>query len=135
ALGAVETVNGAINLVSVHGSGTTVTLILPLSMALQNVVVVALGDQFWGIPEAAVEASMPLSKAEVSSTACGRSIRFCSGAIPCVSLSTAVGVSQPENESELLVVNTRSGLVAVTVSELVDLRRVAVKNLGPILEG
>ncbi len=41
----------------------------------------------------------------------------------------------PPGESELLVVNTRSGLVAVTVSELVDRRRVAVKNLGPILEG
>ena len=135
ALAAVETVNGAVNVSSVHRSGTTVTLVLPLSMALQNVVVVALGDQFWGIPEAAVEATMPLSKAEVTSTASGRLIRFRSGAIPCVSLSTAVGVQRPENESELLVVNTRSGLVAVTVSELVDLRRVAVKNLGPILDG
>ncbi len=135
ALTAVETVNGAINLSSVAGHGTTVTLVLPLSMALQNVVVVALGDQFWGIPEAAVEASMPLSKAEVTSTASGRAIRFRSAAIPCVSLSTAVGAPPPDNESEILVVNTRTGLVAVTVSELVDLRRVAVKNLGPILEG
>lgn len=135
ALAAVESVNGAVNVSSVHGEGTTVTLILPLSMALQNVVVVALGDQFWGIPEAAVEASMPLAKAEVSTTPSGRSVRFRSGAIPCVSLSAAVGVAAPESESELLVVSTRSGLVAVTVSELVDLRRVAVKNLGPILEG
>ena len=39
------------------------------------------------------------------------------------------------DESELLVINTRYGLVAVTVSELIDRRRVAVKNLGPILEG
>lgn len=135
ALGAVETVNGAINVSSVHGKETTVTLVLPLSLALQNVVVVALGEQFWGIPEAAVEASMPLAKAEVTTTTGGRSVRFRSAAIPCVSLSAAVGVPQPENESELLVVNTRSGLVAVTVSELIDLRRVAVKNLGPILEG
>jgi two-component system chemotaxis sensor kinase CheA len=108
---------------------------LPMSMVLQNVVVVAVGDQFWGIPEAAVEAAMPLSKAELSSTESGREVRFRSGAIPCVSLSTAVGPADVADESELLVVSTRSGLVAVTVSELVDRRRVAVKNLGPILEG
>ena len=33
------------------------------------------------------------------------------------------------------IINTRFGLVAVTVGELIDRRRVAVKNLGPILEG
>ncbi len=47
----------------------------------------------------------------------------------------AVGVPEPPDESELLVVSTRSGLVGVTVSEIVDRRRVAIKNLGPILEG
>ncbi len=132
---AVETVNGAIHISSQRGHGTTATLILPMSMVLQNVVVVAVGDQFWGIPEAAVEAAMPLSGAEVLTTGSGRALRFRSAAIPCVSLSVAVGAEQPEDESELLVVSTRSGLVAVTVSELVDRRRVAVKSLGPILEG
>ncbi len=132
---AVETVNGAVHISSQRGVGTTATLVLPMSMVLQNVVVVAVGDQFWGLPEAAVEAAMPLAGAEVLTTASGRALRFRSAAIPCVSLSLAVGAEQPEDESELLVVSTRSGLVAVTVSELVDRRRVAVKSLGPILEG
>ncbi|MEE9178987.1 MAG: response regulator [Acidimicrobiia bacterium] len=135
ALLAVERVNGAIHTESAKGKGTVVTMTLPLSMVLQNVVVVALGDQFWGLPEAAVEASMPLSKAELSTTSSGRAVRFRSSAIPCVSLSLAVGAPEPEDEAELLVVSTRSGMVAVTVSEIVDRRRVAVKNLGPILDG
>ncbi len=135
ALLAVERVNGAIHIESAKGKGTALTMTLPLSMVLQNVVVVALGDQFWGLPEAAVEASMPLSKAELSTTSSGRAVRFRSSAIPCVSLSLAVGAPEPEDESELLVVSTRSGMVAVTVSEIVDRRRVAVKNLGPILDG
>jgi two-component system, chemotaxis family, sensor kinase CheA len=132
---AVESVNGAVHISSMKGKGTAVTLVLPLSMVLQNVVVVAIGDQFWGIPEAAVEATMPLSGAEIVTTGSGRSLRFRSSAIPCVSLSLAVGAPEPADESELLVVGTRSGLVAVTVSELIDRRRVAVKSLGPILEG
>jgi len=128
-------VHGAVTLDSEAGRGTTVTMTLPLSMVLQNVVVVAEGDQFWGIPEASVEASMPLANAEFTTRSNGREVRFESAAVPVVSLSTAVGVEEPGDVSEVLVVNTRSGLVAVTVSEIIDRRRVAVKNLGPIIEG
>lgn len=128
-------VHGAVSLDSETGKGTTVTMTLPLSMVLQNVVVVAEGDQFWGIPEASVEASMPIATAEFTAKNSGREVRFESAAVPCVSLSVAVGGDEPPDASEILVVNTRSGLVAVTVSEIIDRRRVAVKNLGPIIEG
>lgn len=128
-------VHGAVTLDSEAGKGTSVTLTLPLSMVLQNVVVVAEGDQFWGIPEASVEASMPLANAEFTTKSNGREVRFESAAVPVLSLSAAVGAEEPGDVSEVLVVNTRSGLVAVTVSEIIDRRRVAVKNLGPIIEG
>jgi chemotaxis protein histidine kinase CheA len=131
----VEKVNGVVHVESPEGMGTRVTMTLPLSMVLQNVVVVATGDQFWGLPEASIEAAMPLSRAEISATDSGREVRFQSREIPCVSLAKAMGVSGAGDESELLVINTRFGLVAITVSELIDRRRVAVKNLGPILEG
>lgn len=134
-LNAAERVSGALHIESVPGQGTVAKLTLPLSMVLQNIVIVALDDQFWGLPEAAVEAAIPLAKAEIDTTASGRELHFRSGAIPCVSLSAAVGTPEPSNESELLVVSTRSGLVGVTVSELIDRRRVAVKSLGPILDG
>ncbi len=131
----VERVHGAVRIESVKGLGTTVTMTLPMSMVLQNVVVVAAGDQFWGFPEASVEAAMPLSQAEIKTTKGGRELHFESAAIPCVSLSQAVGTGADADESELLIMNTRFGMVAVTVGELIDRRRVAVKNLGPILEG
>jgi chemotaxis protein histidine kinase CheA len=131
----VEKVNGVVHVESPEGMGTRVTMTLPLSMVLQNVVVVATGDQFWGLPEASIEAAMPLSRAEINATDSGREVRFQSREIPCVSLAKAMGVAGVGDESELLVINTRFGLVAITVSELIDRRRVAVKNLGPILEG
>ncbi len=132
---AMERVNGIVRVESPTGQGTTVTMTLPLSMVLQNVLVVATGDQFWGLPEASIEATMPLSNAQLTDTEVGQSVGFLSRDIPCVSLSKAVGLDPIPDESELIVVNTRFGLVAVKVSELVDRRRVAVKNLGPILEG
>ncbi|HJS71115.1 MAG TPA: response regulator [Acidimicrobiia bacterium] len=128
-------VHGSVTLDSESGRGTSVTMTLPLSMVLQNVVVVAVGDQFWGIPEASVEASMPLTTAEFTTQSNGREVKFESAAVPVLSLSAAVGAEERDDDSELLVVNTRSGMVAVTVSEIIDRRRVAVKNLGPIIEG
>lgn len=128
-------VHGSVSIDSEAGRGTVVTLTLPSSMVLQNVVVVAEGDQFWGIPEASVEASMPLANAEVISEGNGREVRFESAAVPILPLAAAVGSDEESDSSEILVVSTRSGLVAVTVSEIVDRRRVAVKNLGPIIEG
>lgn len=127
-------VHGSVVVESRAGRGTTVTMTIPASMVLQKVVVVAEDDRFWGIPEASVEASMPLSKAEFT-TNNGREVRFESGAVPVVPLSMAVRAEEPTEASEVLVVNTRMGLVAVTVGEIVDRRRVAVKNLGPIIEG
>lgn len=132
---AVSHVHGAVSIDSEAGKGTTVTLTLPLSMVLQNVVVVAEGDEFWGIPEASVEASMPLANAEMTTSSGGSEVRFESAAIPCLGLAAAIGTEEPADASEILVVNTRSGLVAITVSEIIDRRRVAVKNLGPIIEG
>ena len=128
-------VHGAVGLDSETDKGTSVTMTLPLSMVLQNVVVVAEGDQFWGIPEASVEASMPLANAEFLTKNNGREVKFESAAVPVLSLSSAVGGDEPSDVSEVLVVHTRSGLVAVTVSEIIDRRRVAVKNLGPIIDG
>ena len=69
------------------------------------------------------------------STDNGLVVRIESDAVPCISLSEAVGSDGEAEESELLLVGTHSGLIAVTVSELIDRRRVAVKSLGPILEG
>ncbi len=132
---AVEQVRGVLRVESREDVGTKIIMTLPLSMVLQNAVIVVSGDQFWGLPEASVEASMPLSNAEILTTESGRMLRFASGSIPCVSLASAVGTDGPVNEKEIVVVNTRYGLVAVSVDELVDRRRVAVKNLGPILEG
>ncbi|MFO7300176.1 MAG: response regulator [Actinomycetes bacterium] len=132
---AVEKVRGAIHIYSQRDAGTTATLVLPLSMVLQNVVVVAVGNQFWGIPEAAIEATMALSAVEIETTGIGKTVWFRSAPIPCISLAQAIGSEPPGDESELLIISTRSGLVAVTVSEIVDRRRVAVKSLGPILEG
>jgi CheY-like chemotaxis protein len=82
-----------------------------------------------------VRATLPLGAADIRHAEEGRQLRFNGELIPMISLTQALGVPRTEPETEALVLATRSGSVAVTVSEVVDRRRVAVKSLGPILDG
>jgi len=131
-----ERVNGIIQLETVPGLGTSVTVILPISLVLQNVVVLADGPNFWGIPEAAVQASIVPSIADVVETSEGlRRARFQTQDLPVVSMAAAMGREATGTENDLLIVSTRSGPVAVAAGEVLGKRRVAVKSLGPILGG
>ncbi|MGH8928936.1 MAG: hybrid sensor histidine kinase/response regulator, partial [Acidimicrobiia bacterium] len=131
-----ERVNGGIQLESHSGTGTRVTLTLPVSLVLQNVVVVADGDNFWGLPEAAVQASIMPAMSEQTVDSHGiRRARFQSQDLPILSLATAMGQEPQGLPSDLVILTTRSGQVAVAVGEVLGRRRVAVKALGPILGG
>jgi two-component system chemotaxis sensor kinase CheA len=133
---ALERVNGGLTLTSHPGEGTTVTITLPVSLVLQNVLVVANGDNYWGLPEAAVQASIVPAGSDVRVDEIGtRRARFQSQDIPVVSLSHAMGLPASTEESDLVVLSTRHGPVAVAVGEILGRRRVAVKSLGPILGG
>lgn len=131
----VARVNGGMQVDSVAGAGTTVLLTLPVSLVLQNMVVVVAGEQFWGLAEAAVIASMALSDPRVQLAEGGFEMRYQGTSIPVVSLSEVLGLGSRTVDQEVVVVVGRSGMVAVTVPEIVDRRRVAVKDLGPILSG
>lgn len=129
---AVERIHGSMQIESVADKGTTVLLTLPVSLVLQNMVVVAVGDQFWGIPEAAVVSAMSLSDVELSDS--GRFMSFEGSNIPVLSLGEVLGPAGIEDR-EVAVITGRAGMVAVTLPEIVDRRRVAVKGLGPIIDG
>lgn len=132
---AVERIHGSMQIESVADQGTTVLLTLPVSLVLQNMVVVAVADQFWGLPEASVVATMSLSDPRVELFDGGRSMTFEGVKIPVLSLADVLGLGFVESDNEVTVITGRAGLVGLTIPEVVERRRVAVKSLGPILDG
>ena len=132
---AVDRIGGSVLVESTPGAGTKVRLDVPVSLVLQNVVIVASGDQFFGLAEPAVKGMISLESSAVRFGEHGRELVHRGEAVPIVSFSKALGLPGNPLENSGLVLNTRFGLVAVSVTEIVDRRRVAVKTLGPILEG
>lgn len=132
---AVERIHGSMQIESAPDKGTTVLLTLPVSLVLQNMVVVAAGDQFWGLPEASVVATMSLSDQQVELLDAGRTMTYEGNRIPVLSLGSVLGLVSVETDHEIVILTGRAGLVGLTVPEVVERRRVAVKSLGPIIDG
>ncbi len=122
---AVDRVSGSVLISSTPGKGTTVRVEVPASLLLQRVITVNAGGQVVGLIEAAVVDSVELTDG-------AKTIGYGSESIPVFRLARIVG-GDNGSESSALVVSTRSGLVAVAITELLGERRLAVKNVGPIL--
>lgn len=129
-----DRVGGTVSVESRPGMGSKFTMDLPVSLVVQNIVIVASGDQFFGVAEPAVAATAALEGTTVRATERGREIAFRGESVPIVSFSKALSLPDSDREQEVLFLRSRSGYVAVTVDEIIDRRRVAVKSLGPILE-
>ena len=132
---AVEALNGGLELTSVPGAGTRVEVTVPAWWALQEALLVRAGGHLWGIPEPAVVTRFPISFADLRPGDGRMELLWHDQRVPVASLSAAVGLPEEEQVEEVVLVTTRAGLVALTAPEVMGARQIAVKALGPLLQG
>ena len=127
--------NGGLRLDTSPGGGTTVTLTLPASLAMQDVLLVRSDGHRWGIPEVAVLATFPVAAAEIHPGANRMELWYEGHTLPLSSFASAVGLPETEEPNDIVVLSTRLGPVALTFPKVEGRRQVAVKGLGPVLAG
>ena len=127
--------NGGLRLDTSPGGGTTVTLTLPASLAMQDVLLVRSDGHRWGIPEVAVLATFPVASAEIHPGTHRMELWYEGHTLLLSSFASAVGLPETEEPSDIVVLSTRLGPVALTVPKVEGRRQVAVKGLGPVLAG
>ena len=127
--------NGGLHLDTTPGGGTTVTLTLPASLAMQDVLLVRSDGHRWGIPEVAVLATFPIVAAEIHPGELRMELWYEGHAVPLSSFASAVGLPETEEPHDIVVLSTRLGPVALTIPQVDGRRQVAVKGLGPVLAG
>ena len=132
---AVEGLNGSFRVESVPHKRTSVTITVPMHRAMQRALLVVSGQFTWGIPEVAVEEVIPMSAAAISVTDDATIIKWDDKDVPFASFADVVGFTTSRLPTQVVVVTSSVGQVALAVEDVIGTRQVAAKELGALLAG
>ncbi len=132
---AVESLYGRIRLDSEEGAGTTVTLVVPTVRDLQRVLIVDSGGMKWGIPEAVIDAIIPIGEARIATSGDRETLDFEGNEIPLAPIANVVGATDTRPAVQVVALAHRAGSAAVSVNHVLGIREVAAKELGAVVSG
>jgi two-component system chemotaxis sensor kinase CheA len=127
----VEALRGSIEIVSVKGSGTTITLKLPLTLAIIDGLLVKIGETCFVLPLSSVEECVELTREEALYRN-GRHIMKVRGEIvPYVPLRKLFGINggRPAIE-QIVIAELESHRIGFVVDEIIGQHQTVIKNLG-----
>lgn len=129
----VEGLGGLLEVSSEPGAGTTVTLLVPLTLAVVTVLLFERGGQVFGVPVSGVDRAV--RGAEAHQLHGRRALELDGVTIPLADLADSLGMDAHALRDDCPVVIVASGTrrAAVECDRLLDDREIVVKSLGPLL--
>lgn len=127
----VEALRGSIDIASVHGSGTSVTLRLPLTLAIIDGLLVRVEEAYFVLPLANTLECIELTRIDTE-RANGRNVISVRGElIPYIRLREFFGVTteRPERE-QIMVTEAEGGRYGFVVDEVLGDHQTVIKHLG-----
>ncbi|MGL1902055.1 MAG: chemotaxis protein CheA [Fibrobacterales bacterium] len=131
----IEKLRGSIDIDSTFGVGTTITLKLPLTLAIIDGLMVTIEDDFYIIPLSSVEECLEI-KAETINEIEGRNIINVRGeAIPYVHLRDTFKIDIQSPDVEQMVITTiNEKRVGLVVDRVIGGHQTVIKSLGKALQ-
>ena len=133
----IEKLHGRVEIASEVGKGSTFTILLPLTLAIIDGMIVKSATDTFIIPTlSVVESFIPAKEIIHSIKRKGEFVDLRGDMIPIVRLNHVleIGTSTPEIwESTLICVESDKGKYAILVDDLVGRQQVVIKSLGPTL--
>ncbi|UCH80377.1 MAG: Hpt domain-containing protein [Nitrospiraceae bacterium] len=126
----IDDLRGSLEISSNKGIGTTITMKLPLTLAIIDGLLVKVGDSFFVLPLSIIEECVELTGSAVNSH--GRNIANIRGAVvPYISLRNQFHIHENRPELEQLVITNTDGMrVGFVVDHVVDEHQTVIKSLG-----
>jgi two-component system, chemotaxis family, sensor kinase CheA len=129
----VKNMNGTVELDSNLGQGTTVTLRLPLTMAILPVLSVKVGEEIYGLPMRTVIETLRAESGQIHVVEGCEAIHVRGKTIPLIRLSRALGVANAREAAKgcqkLVIVGLGTRRVAFLVDDLVGAEATVIKPL------
>jgi two-component system chemotaxis sensor kinase CheA len=129
----IDGLRGTIDLSTRPGEGTTLTLRLPLTLAIIDGMLVRVGNGRYTIPLAAVEECVELP-AEAVGSARGRSFLDIRGAlVPFVRLRDVFNTpGAPDAHQKVVIVSSGEGRVGLVVDQIIGNNQTVIKQLSKL---
>ncbi len=133
----IEKVKGRIDISSEVGKGTTITLRIPLTLAIIEGMLVKIGPSCFTIPLLQIKESVVVQEDDITTLSNGQEIaRIRNQLIPVVRLHKFYGIrprSQNISDGILVIIEDNGQIVCLFVDELIGQRQTVVKNLSGYL--
>lgn len=128
---AIEALRGTIEINSVSGQGSTITLRIPLTLAIIESLLVSVSDCYFVLPLSSVEECIELTTADIKN-AHGRKLVNVRGMIvPYISLREQFAISSARPEIEQIVITSINGRkVGFVVDCVIGEHQTVIKSLG-----
>jgi two-component system, chemotaxis family, sensor kinase CheA len=128
----VESLRGTIEIESQKGKGTTITLKLPLTLAIIDGLMVNIGDDYFILPLSSVEECVELDKKKADKIK-GRNILNVRGeVVPYIRLRDQFEIESEKPELEHIVITEVNGeRIGFVVDNVIGGHQTVIKSLGP----
>jgi two-component system chemotaxis sensor kinase CheA len=131
-------VGGTLDIESTRGKGTTVRLMLPLTVAVVNLLLVGVGDEVFGLPVAKVSGVVETLRERLAYSHASPMLTFGQLVVPVHELSRLLAVPgaevSPAKPSPFVVVEGDDGPLALGVDALLGQQEVVLKALARPLD-
>jgi len=128
---AIEALRGTIDISSVRGRGSTITLRIPLTLAIIECLLVRIAKEFFLMPLSLVEECVELTREDIRDSH-GRNLANVRGAIvPYIRLREQFGISGDRPDVEQIVITGINGnKIGFVVDSVVGEHQTVIKTLG-----
>lgn len=127
----IESLRGSIDLSSRTGRGTTITLKLPLTLAIIDGLLVQIGEGFFVLPLSSVEECVELTREQRKSGKNGNILNIRGDIVPYVRLRDEYDIRDNTPDLEHVVIMETSGKrVGFVVDRVIGGHQTVIKNLG-----
>ena len=135
---AIAQLKGTVVIDSTKGSGSTVELRLPLTLAITQILAARVGGEAVAIPLDAVASAQAVTQQDLEAVAGGSSLRVGGKLVPIIDLTRTLGLEHTSDLAQaaaayVVVVDVGGELFGLLVQQLLGRHEVVIKSLGPLL--
>jgi len=134
----IESLNGEIMVDSKPGIGTRFQIKLPLTLAIIQALMVAIGEEIYAIPLSSVNETTIIHPREIRTIQKQEVMTMRGKVLPLFRLAELLEAQQPEDENRdlyIVVVRKADKQIGLIVDRLIGQQEIVIKSLGKILNG